>query len=86
MRVFAAPPPPREEEGPATTTEAKATSEGEASPPPERLLELAAEAKPSPPCEVNCVRWRPRRSRREPSVLAAACDDGVVRLFKLVNE
>jgi len=42
-------------------------------------LPLVAAASPSPPCEVNCVRWCPT----DPGLLAAACDDGAVRLWRL---
>ena len=41
-------------------------------------LDLAAEAHPHPTCEVNSVAWHPS----DPGLLAAACDDGGVRLWR----
>lgn len=42
-------------------------------------LPLVAVGSPTPRCEVNCVRWCPA----DPGLLAAACDDGRVRLWRL---
>ena len=77
MRVFRA--PPREEE----EHEEEGEKKEEGTTTAERLLELAAEARPLPPCEVNCVKWRPGKRKKDPPMLAAACDDGVVRLWRL---
>lgn len=75
VRVFRAPP---EKAADAQGEEKKGREEV--------ILELAAEARPSPHCEVNCVKWRPKRRKSEPPMLAAACDDGVVRLWRLEKE
>ena len=84
VRVFRAPPREEGEEGGGGDgggekkgAAAMATREGEA------VLELVAEARPSPPCEVNCVKWRRGLKRADPPMLAAACDDGTVRLWRL---
>ena len=77
VRVFRAPEAKEEEEAEG---EEGGKEEGD-----EMVLELAAEARPLPPSEVNCVKWRPRRSKKDPPMLAAACDDGVVRLWRLVE-
>ena len=87
VRVFRAPPREEDDEGEAgggekTSAAAVATSGGGET----AVLELVAEARPSPPCEVNCVKWRRGRKKTDPPVLAAACDDGVVRLWRLVGE
>ena len=76
VRVFRAPGAKEEEE------EKEGGGEEE-----ETVLELAAETRPLPPSEVNCVKWRPRRrNKNEAPMLAAACDDGVVRLWRLMEE
>jgi WD40 repeat protein len=55
-----------------------------AAPPPPRWR-LAASAPPGKhqhPRDVNCVRWHPT----DASLVATACDDGAVRLWRLVEE
>ena len=79
VRVFRAPPRDEGEEG--EEEKISTTVAGE-----EVVLELAAEIRASPPCEVNCVKWRRGRKKGDPPMLAAACDDGVVRLWSLQEE
>lgn len=79
VRVFRAPPREEEEEDGGEKKGAAATTTREE----EAVLELVAEARPSPPCEVNCVKWRRGLKKTDPPVLAAACDDGTVRLWRL---
>ena len=96
VRVFRAPPPAAEdggeEEGEEAGREGGEEAEREGGGEEEEeggggvVLELAAEARPSPPCEVNCVKWRPRRRKNDLPMLAAACDDGVVRLWRLEEQ
>lgn len=59
-------------------------------PPPEAAsscsaavhMPLVAAASPEPPCEVNCVRWRPGGGR----LVAGACDDGKVRVWRVEKQ
>lgn len=53
-----------------------------ATPSPPVRWRLAAQAPPDHPRDVNCVRWHPQ----DASLVATACDDGAVRLWRLVEE
>ena len=85
VRVFRAPPREGEDEEGGEDEGGEGGEEEKKGAPAtgEVLLELAAEARPLPPCEVNCVKWRRGRKRKDHPMLAAACDDGVVRLWRL---
>jgi WD40 repeat protein len=48
-------------------------------------MPLVATARPDPPCEVNCVAWRPGGGEAGERVLAAACDDGRVRVWRVAG-
>jgi len=48
-------------------------------------MPLVATARPDPPCEVNCVAWRPGGGEGGERVLAAACDDGCVRVWRVAG-